>query len=141
MLRKKKRDGRGLNPGPLNPVLNARPQTPPPATYCWRVTPRWTRIPSRGGGGNSTTPRYASCKGNRDKFCLGIWLGSAFTLTLPPAFIGAVTLVVFPKAPHGEIAWVGFVRHFDHRHVCGHTATNCPRGRKNLGPVSWETPL
>ena len=68
--------------------------------------------------------------------------GSGVPLPLPCLLpVGGVTLVVFPKAPHGEIAWVGFALHFDHCHVCGHTAINCPRGRKNLDLVSWETPL
>ena len=32
-------------------------------------------------------------------------------------FIGAVTLDLFPKAPLGKIAWLGFALGFDHFHV------------------------
>ena len=44
--------------------------------------------------------------------------------------IGVVTLDVFPRAAHGEIAWDGFALGFDHFHVCSHTTIKCPRGRK-----------
>ena len=44
--------------------------------------------------------------------------------------IGVVTLDVFPRAAHGEIAWDGFALGFDHFHVCGHRTIKCPRGRK-----------
>ena len=48
--------------------------------------------------------------------------------------IGSSTLDVFPKALHGEIPWAGFALGFDHFHVCGHTAINCPTGKKKLEP-------
>ena len=44
--------------------------------------------------------------------------------------LGAVTLDLSPKAPHGEIAWVGVALGFDHFHVCCHIAINCPREKK-----------
>ena len=68
---------------------------------------------------------------------------TATYITFPPQIVlqrievttsGAVTLV-FPKAPHVEIVWVGVGLGFAHFHVCGHTPINCPRGRKTLNPV------
>ena len=51
---------------------------------------------------------------------------------------GEVTLEVFPKASHREIVWAGLALGSDHIYDCGHTAINCPRGRKNLKPVTQE---
>ena len=48
--------------------------------------------------------------------------------------IGVVTLDVFPRATHGEIAWDGFALGFDHVHVCGHTTIKCSREEKKLEP-------
>ena len=39
---------------------------------------------------------------------------------------------LFPKAPHGKIAWVEFALGFDHFYDCSHTPKICPRGEKNL---------
>lgn len=44
--------------------------------------------------------------------------------------LGAVKLDVFPKAPHGEIAWLKLL--WVRFHVFCRTAINCRRGRKKL---------
>ena len=46
-----------------------------------------------------------------------------------------VKLDLFPKAPLGKIAWVGFSLGFDLFHVCGYTLINCPRGTESLYPI------
>ena len=44
-----------------------------PATYCWRITLRWTSIPYRG---SSNTPRHACFMLSSGR--LGLWLVYAF---------------------------------------------------------------
>ena len=59
-----------------------------------------------------------------------------FFLNVGHVTVGAVTLDVFPKASNGKNAWIGFTLGFDPFHVCGYTAINSLRVRKNLNPVS-----
>ena len=41
----------------------------------------------------------------------------------------------------GKQAWVELPVGLDHFHVCGYAAIICPRGRKNLKPISGETSM
>ena len=45
------------------------------------------------------------------------WTSSLSDRKVPKVSIGAVTLDLFPKAPLGKIAWLGFALGFDHFHV------------------------
>ena len=46
--------------------------------------------------------------------------------------IGVVPLNLFLKVLLWEIAWIGLALGFDHFHVCGYTAINCPRRKKTV---------
>ena len=45
------------------------------------------------------------------------WTSSLSDRKVPKVSIGAVRLDLFPKAPLGKIAWLGFALGFDHFHV------------------------
>jgi len=46
------------------------------------------------------------------------WTSSLSDRKVPKVSIGAVRLDLFPIAPLGEIAWVGFALGLEHFHVC-----------------------
>ena len=67
--------------------------------------------------------------------CTGIFTSGNFSLErVVSDLIVEVTLDLFPKASFGKIAFVGFALGFKHFYVCGYTAKNCSRGRKELEP-------